>query len=326
MQSSGNKMKNLKSKIESKLKNNQISKLTQSAKTAQVRQKNFHEEIQDFSELDITNHFMFFKIFTTYSAACKRLLEILLGTKIAKIDYPLGEKDFEADIDSHAIRVDVYTEDDNHVYDIEMQTTLDDDLPERSRYYQALMDIDKLKHGEPYKNLKDSIVIFICKFDPFGKKKPKYEFKNLDIADGKTQLGDRTTKIFFNVNEYDKIKEDGELKSLLKYFSSKKSESSFTNTLNELVKQAQHNTQWRQTYMTKERFEYYARQQGIREGIAQGITQGFAQGIQQQKAEDERLLKNKDALLNSKDAENAMQALKIKKLQEEIAMLRAKKK
>ena len=78
--------------------------------------------------------------------------------------------------------------------------------------------------------------------------------------------------------------------------------------------------------MTKERFEYYARQQGIREGIAQGITQGFAQGIQQQKAEDERLLKNKDALLNSKDAENAMQALKIKKLQEEIAMLRAKKK
>ena len=86
--------------------------------------------------------------------------------------------------------------------------------------------------------------------------------------------------------------------------------------------------------MTKERFEYYARQQGIREGIAQGITQGFAQGIQQQKAEDERLLKKtiaqvtaqKDALLNSKDAENAMQALEIKKLQEEIAMLRAKKK
>ena len=79
--------------------------------------------------------------------------------------------------------------------------------------------------------------------------------------------------------------------------------------------------------MTKERFEYYARQQGIREGIAQGITQGFAQGIQQQKAEDERLLKKTIAQVTAqKDAENAMQALEIKKLQEEIAMLRTKKK
>lgn len=117
-------MKNLKSKIETKnteiisnqseiSTNSQINKSAQFAKTAQVKQKNFHEEIQDFSELDITNHFMFFKIFTTYSTVCKHLLEILLGTRIAKIDYPLGEKDFEADIDSHAIRVDVYTEDEN---------------------------------------------------------------------------------------------------------------------------------------------------------------------------------------------------------------------
>ena len=82
--------------------------------------------------------------------------------------------------------------------------------------------------------------------------------------------------------------------------------------------------------MTKERFEYYARQQGIREGIAQGIaqgiTQGFAQGIQQQKAEDERLLLAEQRRSAQKDAENAMQALEIKKLQKEIAMLRAKKK
>lgn len=276
--------------------------------------QNLYEKIPDWSQQNITNRFMFFKIFSTYSTACKRLLEILLHTKIAKIDYPLGEKDFEADIDSHAIRVDVYTEDKNHVFDIEMQTTLEDDLPERSRYYQALMDVDKLKSGEPYKNLKDSIVIFICTFDPFDSKKPKYEFKNIDITNGKLELGDRTTKIFFNVNEYDKIKDDKELKSLLKYFSSNTSESSFTNSLNELVKKARHNAQWRQSYMTQERFEYYAKQQGIREGI----EQGFAQGIIKQKAEDEKLLANKNE-------ENARQALEIKKLQEEILRLKKNK-
>lgn len=250
----------------------------------------FCKKIPDWCEQSITNRFMFFKIFSTHATACRRLLEILLHTKIAKIDYPLGEKDFEADIDSHAIRVDVYTEDENCVFDLEMQTTFEEDLAERSRYYQSLMDIDKLKSGEPYKNLKDSIIIFICTFDPFDKKKPKYEFKNIDISDGKTLLGDRTTKIFFNVNEYDKIKDDEELKLLLKYFSSSKSESSFTNSLNELVKQARHNAQWRQSYMTKERFEYYARQQGIREGI----EQGFTQGVIKQKAEDEKLLANKN--------------------------------
>lgn len=49
------------------------------------------------------------------------------------------------------------------------------------------MDVDKLKSGEPYKNLKDSIVIFICTFDPFSAKKPKYEFKNIDITNGKIE-------------------------------------------------------------------------------------------------------------------------------------------
>lgn len=217
------------------------------------------EKWKDWSEVTITNRFMFYKIFSTYPDACKKLLEILLGFKISKINYPLGEKDFEADIDSHSIRVDVYTEDEKNVYDIEMQAEYEDDLPERSRYYQALMDIDKLKAGEPYKNLKNSIVIFICMFDPFDKRKPFYYFKNVDIVDFETELGDRTEKIFFNVNEYDKIKEDGSLKSLLKYFSSGKIESGFTNSLERFVKIARHNAQWRQSYMTRERFEYYAK-------------------------------------------------------------------
>ena len=64
--------------------------------------------------------------------------------------------------------------------------------------------------------------------------------------------------------------------------------------------------------MTKERFEYYARQQGIREGIAQGITQGFAQGIQQQKAEDERLLLAEQRRSAQKDAEIAELKRKLK--------------
>ena len=67
------------------------------------------------------------------------------------------------------IRIDVYVKD-NHgnAYDIEMQTTKDTDLHLRSRYYHSEMDGYQICAGEKYSNLKNSIVIFICTFDPFA--------------------------------------------------------------------------------------------------------------------------------------------------------------
>lgn len=256
--------------------------------------------IEDWSRVTITNRFMFNKVFSTNIGACRRLLEILLGIKIRKIKKPQGEYLIEENIENHAVRFDVFTEDKNHIYDIEMQTFYEDDLPERSRYYQSMMDVDSLKAGRPYKDLKDSIVIFICTFDPVGDRQAKYVFENVDVlnkkfdSDGNRRLlalGDRTKKIFFNVNEYDKIKDDDELKGLLKFFSQNKAETAFASSLTELVKIARKNERWRQDYMTYERWQYYERQHGI----AQGIAQGFQQGIAQQKAEDEKLIVQKDA-------------------------------
>ena len=234
----------------------------------------------DWSEQRITNSFMFYKIFTTYPDACKELLEILLGFKIAKIEYPQGERIFNVDAEAHSVRLDIFTQDDNHIYDIEMQTTAEEDLPERARYYQGVMDTATLKPSEPYKELKDSIIIFICTFDPFKKGKVKYVFKNLDIENPKNELGDRTTKIFFNTSKYDKIQDNKELKCLLEYFNSNKADSVFTSSLERLVTTAKHNLQWRQTYMTLERFQYYASQRALKQGIQEGIEQG------QQKAKE----------------------------------------
>lgn len=234
----------------------------------------------DWSDQKISNSFMFYKIFTTYPDACKELLEILLGFKIAKIEYPQGERIFNVDAEAHSVRLDIFTQNDNHIYDIEMQTTAEEDLPERARYYQGIMDTATLKPSEPYKKLKDSIIIFICMFDPFRKGKVKYVFKNLDIENPDNALGDRTTKIFFNTSKYDKIQNNKELKCLLAYFNSNKADSVFTSSLERLVTTAKHNLQWRQTYMTLERFQYYASQKALKQGIQEGIEQG------QQKAKE----------------------------------------
>lgn len=206
------------------------------------------ENSLDWSKLTITNRFMFNKVFTTNTEACKRLLEILLNIKIAKIEAPKGEYTLEGgSIENRGVRFDVFTEDDNHLYDIEMQTVEETDLPERARYYQDMMDVDSLKAGEPYSRLKDSVVIFICTFDIFKNIEPKPVriFKNMNIEDKQTELNDRTKKIFFNINEYDKIKNNKDLKALLKFFSKNKTETEFTNSLKELVKIAKQNERWR---------------------------------------------------------------------------------
>ncbi len=261
------------------------------------KSKNFtRAKPKPWKKQKITNRFMFNKVFTNNSEACKRLLEILLGIPIAKISKPKGEYQIEGSgPENHTVRFDVYTKDRHHLYEIEMQTVVENDLPERARYYQGMMDVDSLKTGQPYTDLKDSIIIFICTFNPLKNAKPKpiLIFKNIDIEDKETELNDRTTKFFFNVQEYAKITNNEELKGLLKFFCEDKPETEFTNSLNELVKIARKNERWRQEYMTYERWQYYER----------------LHGKEEQKAEDEKrfaaITAEKDALLNSKDAEIA---------------------
>lgn len=66
------------------------------------------------------------------------------------------------------------------LYDIEMQTTdyaTPDELPKRTRYYQAMMDMDVLNKGELYTKLRRTYIIFICTFDPFDRGRSLYTFR-----------------------------------------------------------------------------------------------------------------------------------------------------
>lgn len=82
-----------------------------------------------------------------------------------------------------------------------MQTSDEDDLPKRSRFYQAQIDIENLNKGGKYYTLKNSYVIFLCKFDLFGKGLPVYTFTNKCHEDD-IDLNDGTVKIFFNTTNY----------------------------------------------------------------------------------------------------------------------------
>ena len=52
---------------------------------------------------------------------------------------------------SKGIRLDIYLEDDdNTVFNLEMQTTTYKELPKRSRYYQGIIDLNMIEKGESY--------------------------------------------------------------------------------------------------------------------------------------------------------------------------------
>ena len=97
---------------------------------------------------------------------CKPLLENILNIKIRDIVYVDYEETIQMTAKSKGIRLDIYVEDDdNTVFNLEMQTTTYKELPKRSRYYQGIIDLNMIEKDESYDILKESYVIFICTFD-----------------------------------------------------------------------------------------------------------------------------------------------------------------
>ena len=105
---------------------------------------------KNYEELEFTDDFMFCKILEKRTDLCKELLEIILGKKIKRVEVN-KQKAIDITYTAKSIRFDVYVEDeDNTVYDIEMQTDVQKDVAKRSRYYQGMIDLNLIEKGEKY--------------------------------------------------------------------------------------------------------------------------------------------------------------------------------
>ncbi len=108
-----------------------------------------------YDELDFTDDFLFCRILMENEDLCIELVEMITGRKIRSVLHPQDQKAIQLTRDGMGIRLDVYFEDeDNVIYDIEMQTEKKEDIPKRSRYYQGLIDLNILSKGEKYNKLK----------------------------------------------------------------------------------------------------------------------------------------------------------------------------
>lgn len=233
-----------------------------------------------YEELTLASDFLFCKIMQD-PELCKEMLQRIMGMKLGKVEVINNQKPIDTTFDGKSIRLDIYAEDENgNIYDIEMQCADTKELPQRSRFYQSMIDQDLLDKGQSYMELRHTVVIFVCKFDLFGCGKGKYSFHPYEDEEKDLQLQDGATRIFLNTKG--KVL-DPLLQHFLDYLERRTIEDdSFIHELESAVKRASHNSKWRDEYMRVSMREKYLegvfKKIGLEEGRAEGRAQGQKEG------------------------------------------------
>ena len=200
-------------------------------------------------ELEIWDDFMFGAVMSN-KELCKHLLEIILQKKIKDIRYTELQKTIDLQYDAKSIRLDVYVEDDlDSVYNIEIQTTDEKNLPKRSRFYQGMIDLNILNKGESYNKLKKSYVIFICNYDPFGKGRCFYRFDNVCVDDPSLKLKDDSVKIMINPYGNDTKQFGKGFAALMGFLKNGQISDTYTESLKDEITEVKVSEEWRRRYM-----------------------------------------------------------------------------
>ena len=211
---------------------------------------------------------------------CIHLLEELLQIKIADISYFEAEKSLEPDYASRGIRLDIIVADDKNThYNLEMQVnniknpdTKNYVLPKRTRYYQALMDIDLLQKGQDYDLLPPTYIIFICVFDFFAKGNYVYTFKKHCLEDLNLELSDEATTMILNTKgTHGNISKD--IKSFYDYVNNHIINSDFTRQIDDEISYLKLDSKVRREFMLLEARLLDERREGKAEGKAEGIAE-----------------------------------------------------
>lgn len=236
--------------------------------------------IKPWEDLTIQDDYMF-KLIMNIKPICLKLLQGILRMEIKDIHYLETEKSMDARYQGKGIRMDVYVRDDAAtVYNIEMQVRMLEgmNLCKRTRYYQSMIDADLLAEGADYDDLNKTIIIFICSFDPFGKNRHIYTFRNLCLEERSIELCDDATKIFLNtkgtLNDVDES-----VKAFLDYVNGYACDDPLVQEIDEAIQRIKRENEKRVSYMTFAMKMMEERKAGFKEGKAEGKVEGKVEGV-----------------------------------------------
>ena len=265
-----------------------------------------------YEDLDITDNFMFAKVFSNEDVA-KDFLQDILKITIEKIEV-VTEASAQEDPFHKSVRFDVLVREEplsasesaselksaslpkspgnpnswisktprtasgtGRYFDIELQMDDTGELPKRARYYQGMCDLDALGKGANYEELQEQYILFLCSKDIFGKGKPIYRFQNREESDPKVLMGDLCYKNYYIFKKFDEIK-DASIREYMQYFATQEHRSEKMERIHRLVERYRQDPVTRKAYMTLEQELDIRYKRGLEKGLERGRSEGVAEG------------------------------------------------
>ena len=229
---------------------------------------------RQWDNLKLSNDFLFGKVMRTKKACTEMMRRIFPNEKIEGIKFVSLQKAVKSGLDSRGVRFDMYIEAENRkVYDVEIQTTDSPGLAKRTRAYHLAMGNDLLEQKKKYMELPEAFVIFICTFDPFGKGRYVYTFRNFCAEDKTIALDDGGTTVFLNAYGNDEAV-NPELKALLDFVVGRTCGDPYIKYLERRMNIARQNANWRREYMIANIRESDVRYDEHVKAFAEGVAEG----------------------------------------------------
>ena len=157
------------------------------------------QENQKQEYFGLTNDIIFGWIMKSDENCLAIIRAILPELNITSIVHKETQHEITPITSARGVRFDAVVQDDqNRYYDIEMQVENTGDLGERTRYYQVQIDNETLMKGQTYRKLKETFVIFLCAFDPFGYGMRRYQFHFYEDNIPDLRLNTQSHVLFIN--------------------------------------------------------------------------------------------------------------------------------
>ena len=231
------------------------------------------------------------------------MLEIILGREVVLKLLPQTEKEQRTHPLNRYVRLDVWAMDEEErIYNTEVQREDTGNLPKRSRFYQALIDSNLLKPGEVgFQRLNPVYIILICPFDLFGYGLYRYTFQMQCKEVPGLSLQDDAIRIFLNTRGQHAEGVPQELIELLRYMEHTTEEVSASCTSERI-----HNIQkrihaikssekigvkymqaWEEKILEQEKAREEGHASGLREGLTQKLKELVEKKVQKGYAAEE---------------------------------------
>ena len=242
--------------------------------------------MKPLAELTLLDRFLFACVMED-RGTMELVLSIILGEEIRLAGQPQAEREMRTVPWLRSIRLDVYSVDEeNRVYNAEVQKKNTGNLIKRSRFYQALIDSSLLAPGEiDFNRMQSSCLITIMPFDLWGYGRYRYTFRMVCQEESGLFLEDGAVRIFLNTHGTVPEGVSGELIELLHYIehtSETEAAGSSSPRIKELhrrVSQVKASEEIGVRYMQEWEERMYQLQDAKAEGREEGREAGLEEGI-----------------------------------------------